>query len=57
MYVPFMDKAIRANLAELDEVGEVSTEWDADWSPGEIAEPVRRRLVARRAERVGAQAG
>jgi metal-sulfur cluster biosynthetic enzyme len=53
MYVPFMDKAIRANLAELDEVGEVSTFWDpdADWSRNEIAAPARERLAAARAER------
>jgi metal-sulfur cluster biosynthetic enzyme len=58
MYVPFMDKAIRANLAELDEVDQVSTEWDpdADWSPRDIAEPVRRRLAETRAERMGATA-
>jgi metal-sulfur cluster biosynthetic enzyme len=56
MYVPFMDKAIRANLAELGEVGEVSTFWDpdADWSRSDIAEPVRERMAAVRAERMAA---
>src|SRR5262245_50602576 len=58
MYVPFMDRSIRAALEELDEVGEISTEWEptADWTPDDIAEPVRKRLAEVRAQRYGAVA-
>ena len=54
LYMPFMDSSIKAAVAELAEVGEISTEWDADaeWSPSEIAEPARRRIAASRAERL-----
>lgn len=54
MYMPFMDRSIRAAVAELDEVGEISTEWDpdADWSPAEIATPARERIAASRARRL-----
>jgi metal-sulfur cluster biosynthetic enzyme len=53
MYVPFMDRSIRAALGELEEIGEISTEWDpnADWKPAEIAAPARRRIEAARERR------
>ncbi|HZO06381.1 MAG TPA: iron-sulfur cluster assembly protein [Solirubrobacterales bacterium] len=54
MYVPFMDRSIKAAVGDLDEVGEITTEWDpeADWSPGEIAEPARKRIAESRARRL-----
>lgn len=53
MYVPFMDRSIRASVAELEEIGEISTEWDpeADWKPAEIAAPARKRIEEARARR------
>jgi len=66
MYMPFMDRSIRAAVADLEEVGEITTEWDpdADWDPGQIAAPARRRIAesherrlrAARARRAGAAA-
>jgi metal-sulfur cluster biosynthetic enzyme len=54
MYVPFMDRSIRASVGDLDEVAEISTEWEptADWTPADIAEPARKRLAEARARRV-----
>lgn len=54
MYMPFMDRSIKEAVGGLEEVGEISTEWDpmADWSPSEIAEPARERIAASRAERL-----
>lgn len=54
MYVPFMERSVRAALSELDEVGEISIEWqkDASWTPADMAEPVRRRLAETRARRL-----
>jgi metal-sulfur cluster biosynthetic enzyme len=54
MYVPFMDRSIRAAVADLDEVGEIATEWEAnaDWSPAEIAAPARERIAASRRRRL-----
>jgi metal-sulfur cluster biosynthetic enzyme len=53
MYVPFMDRSIRTALEGLDEVAEISTEWTptADWTPDDIAEPIRRRMAEGRARR------
>lgn len=54
MYVPFMDSSIRAAVAELEEIGEISVEWDpdADWRPGDIAAPARQRIAEARRERL-----
>lgn len=54
LYMPFMDRSIKTAVAELEEVREITTEWDpeADWSPTEIAEPARMRIAASRAERL-----
>lgn len=54
MYQPFMDRSIRAAVADLEEVGEITTTWDADadWSPAEIAAPARRRIAESRARRL-----
>jgi metal-sulfur cluster biosynthetic enzyme len=54
MYVPFMDRSILAAVGELDEVAEVSTDWEpnADWTPDEIAAPARERIAESRAARI-----
>lgn len=54
MYVPFMDSSIRAAVGELEEIGEISTDWDpdADWRPGDIAAPARERIVEARQRRL-----
>lgn len=54
MYVPFMDRSIRAAVADLDEIGEIKTEWDpmADWSPGDIAPAAQRRIAESRQRRL-----
>jgi metal-sulfur cluster biosynthetic enzyme len=53
LYMPFMDRSIRAAVADLEEVGEITTEWDpeAEWSPSEIAAPARKRIDESRAAR------
>jgi metal-sulfur cluster biosynthetic enzyme len=62
MYVPFMDKSIKAAIAELPEIAEVTTDWDpdADWRPGDIAAPAQKRIDAgrqARRERIAARSG
>lgn len=54
MYVPFMDRSIRTAVADLDEIGEITTEWDpdAEWSPGEIAPAARERIAESRRRRL-----
>lgn len=54
MYVPFMDRSIRAAVGELDEIGEIVTDWDpdADWSLSDIAAPARERIAAARERRL-----
>lgn len=54
MYVPFMDRSIRAAVGDLDEVAEITTDWDpeAEWSPGEIAPAARRRIAESRQRRL-----
>jgi metal-sulfur cluster biosynthetic enzyme len=53
MYVPFMDRAIRTALEELQDVAEISTVWQptGDWTPDDIAEPVKLQLAEARARR------
>jgi metal-sulfur cluster biosynthetic enzyme len=55
-YVPFMERSVKAAVGELDDVGEVSVEWraGADWTPADMAEPVRRRLAEVREHRMRA---
>lgn len=54
MYVPFMDRSIKAAVGELEEIGEISTDWDpdADWSPSEIAAPAQERIHEARRRRL-----
>lgn len=54
MYVPFMDRSIRAAVGDLEDVGEIKTEWDpdAEWSPGEIAPAARKRIDESRERRL-----
>lgn len=54
MYVPFMDRSIRATVSELSEVGEIAIEWspDSDWSPADISEPARLRIAEARERRL-----
>lgn len=54
MYVPFMDRSIRAVVGDLDDVGEIKTEWDpdAEWSPGEIAPAAQKRIAESRERRL-----
>jgi metal-sulfur cluster biosynthetic enzyme len=54
MYVPFMDRAIRVAVADLEEIGEITTDWDpdADWSPADIARPAQQRIVEARERRL-----
>jgi metal-sulfur cluster biosynthetic enzyme len=54
MYVPFMDRSIRAAVGELEEVGEITTDWDpdADWSLDDIAAPARQRIAEARERRL-----
>jgi len=54
MYMPFMDRSIRTAVADLEEVGEISTEWDptADWSPGDIAASAQQRIAESRQRRL-----
>lgn len=54
MYVPFMDRSIRAAVGELEEIGEITTDWDpdADWSLDDIAAPARQRIAEARQRRL-----
>ncbi len=54
MYVPFMDRSIRTAVGELEGVGEVATDWDADadWSPSEISAPAQARIHEARQRRL-----
>ena len=54
MYVPFMDSSIRAAVGELEEIGEIATDWDpnADWRPGDIAAPAQERIAEARRQRL-----
>ena len=57
MYVPFMDRSIRAAVGDLEEIGEITTDWDpdADWSPSEIAPAAQQRIAAARERRLELQ--
>jgi metal-sulfur cluster biosynthetic enzyme len=54
MYVPFMDRSIKAAVGELEGVGEITTDWDpdADWSPADIAAPAQARIAESRERRL-----
>jgi metal-sulfur cluster biosynthetic enzyme len=54
MYVPFMDRSIRAAVGELEEVGEITTDWDpdAEWSLSDISGPAQERIAAARERRL-----
>jgi metal-sulfur cluster biosynthetic enzyme len=54
MYVPFMDRSIRASVGDLEEIGEITTDWDpnADWSLGDIAAPAQQRIAEARERRL-----
>jgi metal-sulfur cluster biosynthetic enzyme len=54
MYVPFMDRSIKAAVGELEEIGEISTDWDpeAEWRPGDIAAPAQERIAESRQRRL-----
>ena len=54
MYVPFMDRAIRTAVGELEEIGEITTDWDpdADWNLSDIAAPAQRRIAEARERRL-----
>jgi hypothetical protein len=54
MYVPFMDRSIRAAVGELEEIGEIATDWDpdAEWSLTDISAPAQKRIAEARERRL-----